>query len=62
MNDSPFRHRPFYYYSHLPTCGVNIPAGTYNEDVEINEPNVTLQSASGSGSTIIQLDLLMLTV
>ena len=34
---------------------ISILAGTYNEDVEINEPNITLQSASGSAVTIIQL-------
>jgi hypothetical protein len=34
---------------------VSIIAGTYNEDVDLNEPNITLQSASGKASTIIQL-------
>ncbi len=34
---------------------VTIPAGTYNEDPCLPEPNITLNSASGSASTIIQL-------
>jgi hypothetical protein len=34
---------------------VTAVAGTYNENLSISEPNVTLQSASGAATTIIQL-------
>jgi hypothetical protein len=34
---------------------VTIADGNYGEDVDINEPNITLQSANGSAATIIQL-------
>jgi hypothetical protein len=34
---------------------VTIPDGTYNENLEINEPNMTLQSTTGAANTIIQL-------
>jgi hypothetical protein len=32
---------------------ITIPAGTYNEDLVIYEPNITLRSASGAANTII---------
>jgi len=37
-----------------PPVIVPVPAGTYPGDVVINEPNVTLKSASGAAVTIIQ--------